>query len=749
MSRRRRPTLAPSLFPFLAVLVCTLGTLILMLALVSQNAAAEKLVREDPSSDELSDPPPVAKDVAERWGREAEFQIDELESLRDAQTADAERRRDEITVQEREIRKLREQLASLNRQVELASNDQANLHVDEAALQRLEAEIAAQAEALEQAREEIEGAPPKVVIVPHAGPNGTSRRAIYLVCDADGLKIEPEGVRVSGQQLARSREDANPLDAALRVARLHALEKYGDQTSPYPLLVVRPGGIETYYRARGALEQWDDQFGYELVPEDVDLAFPDSDPVLKQAMQEVIAETSRRQVNAPALARGNGFGSGGPQRNRMPRPSAGRDASGVSGQPINDALARATFTADPNAIGSGAIGSGIDGDGLGSNGNWGPNSGSYDGPANALGGGPVNASGGEAASVSGGETPYVISAADLTRRGRQRGYRDSTLGRASRSWRHDVDPRLTGPRGQSRSNILSSDETGEGWREQKWIDQDVQLDESLRRELGLPADDLPTDDLIAGDSSSRDSSGADSIPDGPRIGDSKEGDLANPGSGGVDAGGEFGQNRDLAENSDSRESRNSGAEGGMSSKWSSASRTAASGSPNGSGAGAPPSSGPPSASGASGSRMGDPGNQILDQRDWGLPENVAGAGGNTLVRKIRIEVMPDRLLWHPGRQRPPRTYMIVANDVTGTTDLTGASARLAGDVRQMIRRWGPATAAGRWEPVLRFEVHPGADERYLEFRRLMSRSGLRSEAVRVGSATAKSPVTNTGGGRSR
>ena len=38
MSGRRRTTLAPSLFPFLAVLVCTLGTLILLLALVAQNA---------------------------------------------------------------------------------------------------------------------------------------------------------------------------------------------------------------------------------------------------------------------------------------------------------------------------------------------------------------------------------------------------------------------------------------------------------------------------------------------------------------------------------------------------------------------------------------------------------------------------------------------------------------------------------------------------------------------------------------
>ena len=40
MSRRplRSQDASPSLFPFLAVLVCTLGTLILLLALVAQNA---------------------------------------------------------------------------------------------------------------------------------------------------------------------------------------------------------------------------------------------------------------------------------------------------------------------------------------------------------------------------------------------------------------------------------------------------------------------------------------------------------------------------------------------------------------------------------------------------------------------------------------------------------------------------------------------------------------------------------------
>ena len=34
---------------------------------------------------------------------------------------------------------------------------------------------------------------------------------------------------------------------------------------PYPLLVVRPGGVVAYGAARAALKAWDDEFGYELI----------------------------------------------------------------------------------------------------------------------------------------------------------------------------------------------------------------------------------------------------------------------------------------------------------------------------------------------------------------------------------------------------------------------------------------------------------------------------------------------------
>ncbi|MEZ6092270.1 MAG: hypothetical protein R3C05_30575 [Pirellulaceae bacterium] len=65
---------------------------------------------------------------------------------------------------------------------------------------------------------------------------------------------------------------------------------------PYPLLIVRPNGIMAYTAARVSMTAWDDQFGYELVPADVELAFPKPDATLAKRTEEVIAESVRRRA---------------------------------------------------------------------------------------------------------------------------------------------------------------------------------------------------------------------------------------------------------------------------------------------------------------------------------------------------------------------------------------------------------------------------------------------------------------------
>ena len=69
------------------------------------------------------------------------------------------------------------------------------------------------------------------------------------------------------------------------------------QTSrePYPLLIVRPHGEDAFSICRHALEDWDDDFGYELLPEGIEVAYPEPDVNLRDLLQRAIDEARWRQ----------------------------------------------------------------------------------------------------------------------------------------------------------------------------------------------------------------------------------------------------------------------------------------------------------------------------------------------------------------------------------------------------------------------------------------------------------------------
>ena len=124
MSRRDRKGLSPSLFPFLAVLVCTLGTLILLLALVAQNAtnAAEHTARNEASK---MIPPPrssLLANNAESMLKEQIFRVEELVSFREEQTAELGERRDALTYYEEQLASARERLLELNDEISQLNN---------------------------------------------------------------------------------------------------------------------------------------------------------------------------------------------------------------------------------------------------------------------------------------------------------------------------------------------------------------------------------------------------------------------------------------------------------------------------------------------------------------------------------------------------------------------------------------------------------------------------------------------------
>jgi len=116
------------------------------------------------------------------------------------------------------------------------------------------------------------------------------------------------------------------------------MKVYGDTEPPYPLLIVRPHGNEAYFQATAAMDDWDDQYGYEMLDDGIELAFNAPDPNLKRRMEESIREALRRQANrrtpraiplsASQLSR-DGRSRGFSQRrsNRYPGRANGRSGS--------------------------------------------------------------------------------------------------------------------------------------------------------------------------------------------------------------------------------------------------------------------------------------------------------------------------------------------------------------------------------------------------------------------------------------
>lgn len=381
MSRRRGKSLAPSLFPFLAVLVCTLGTLILLLALVAQNAtaAAEQQARRETlaeTKDAKDQPPRLSAETVDGMLREEQFRVEQLVAFRDQQTADLGERRDELTYLEDQMDRLRKKLKAISDEVERATGSEATQEVDEQSLAELRRRIQQEREAVEQLERESTNNSPRVVIVPHKGPNGTDRRPIYLECSREGVTVWPEGSQISMSELQESAYSANPLDAALRTVRLHALNTYGDPVSPYPLLLVRPDGIEAYAAARRAMDDWDDQFGYELVPSDVKLAYGNSDPELKRRVDVAIRNAAQQQSAHRSVASQLGAGghsssggsfsgssfSGGRRSGRLPVLSAAQldrqgRTNGFSSLP--DVRSPAGRRAPMTPYSNGTVGSGV------------------------------------------------------------------------------------------------------------------------------------------------------------------------------------------------------------------------------------------------------------------------------------------------------------------------------------------------------------------------------------------------------
>jgi hypothetical protein len=295
--RKTRETLSVSLFPFLAVLICTLGVLIvlLVLAVKSADVNAQK-VRQEKSDQQQSEFETLKDQLEVR-----QIQIEGLKQVRPEAVKRLHESRNHRGYLEQEIRELKDKARRLA--MELRSIDEikaANTPIesDSEKIEQLANELAQARTELEENRKNKNSFQATTYsIVPHEGTGGTDRRPIFVECTREELILQPLGVRLAKSDFALPLENGNMLDSALLAIREY-WEQYGltgEQRRPYPLLVVRPGGAGTFVLARHAMKSWDDEFGYELVEASKQLEFGTADPQLRERVETAIREAEQRQ----------------------------------------------------------------------------------------------------------------------------------------------------------------------------------------------------------------------------------------------------------------------------------------------------------------------------------------------------------------------------------------------------------------------------------------------------------------------
>lgn len=312
------------LFPFVAVLLCTMGTLLVILVAVTRTSQAR--AREEATELQARARAEAAVQAAE-YEKQHAAELRELDAITKYQSdlsqvsaQAAERLHQEqarLSHLEDHMRRLREQLESLK--VAAAElNSLAGEHYDdrkqaEQEIERLEQLIAESRATIDELRREAKARSKAYAIVPYQGRSGTFRRPLYIECLGDKAVLQPEGIVFSENDFQPPIGPGNPLVAALRAANEYIIRSQtvtdgSKQTEPYPLIVMRPSGIHFYYYVREAIQSWDSEFGYEMVEEDCALKYAPADPQLA-AVENQAAQLARMRLRALAEAAPGKYGA--------------------------------------------------------------------------------------------------------------------------------------------------------------------------------------------------------------------------------------------------------------------------------------------------------------------------------------------------------------------------------------------------------------------------------------------------------
>ena len=372
--RRPRWKLEVSTFPFLAVLLCAMGALLLLLFIMDRRA---KIAAQHTASEAVAERQKRTQD--EEDARQAEWQkakdllhqtlLDQQnELLGDSkgvqQYLDAAS--DKLAVARSQHRNLDDkvnreesQIAALQAQL---VNQRANLKdVDlkdrKAKAELLEAakELAELERAFQKLRKLKENEKQVYSVVPYRGKHGQARPPIYVECVRSGVVFHPEKKMFDGwdftpESLKAEVERRTGTLAAEKSAKEKSRTIAEERKGPYVLFLVRPAGIETYYKAQAGLKGYDLDFGYELVDEDWVLDF-NGDPNAKPAPPNSFAKTGEPKKSIAAPPQRIGSGAAGQGNSGLVVPPPQQVGSGTAWQGSSGSIERPSTNLAPPVVG--------------------------------------------------------------------------------------------------------------------------------------------------------------------------------------------------------------------------------------------------------------------------------------------------------------------------------------------------------------------------------------------------------------
>src|SRR5262245_51698614 len=784
MSRKTaRQQIGVALFPFLAVLICTMGALIVLLVLrvrqgrvdattiavaqIGGGASGEEKERRERLEDAQWQRELLEKSRAEK--------SDELTQAR-ARVAHLEEHTQRLEAQARE---LLERARAIDEGKKLRAED---LTAARAEADRLKKEIEKKKKELDEAKKKTGDGQEWYALIPYDGRSGTRRRPIYVECTEFGVIIQPEGLLLKAEDFNGPLGPGNPLDSALRAIRDHWERNAGDKAAqPYPLLVVRPSGVIAFGAAKAAIRAWDDEWGYELISDDKQLDFGPPDPVLDQALTKTVSVARQRQAAMVAMMPRR-FQDDEPLKSFAPEPSI--RAAGASRFAGDTGVGLGAGTGPGGAGGSGRGGAGNGAAGSGGIGNSGTGTGNGygasggtglpGGPSNGLVGanGPGGVGGnGVGRGIPGGAIAGVGAGAGAMAGGSSWGNGGSGYGPGGRGGAGGFGGSTPG--GLAAGGGTGAGNGGPGSGGSGYVGPDGGAGAGGSGGGGVPS-------IAAGagatDASSQRIGFSNSMTAGGIGGSGGDGGgeafpySQNGGGGGASGGSGYGQgaggqsgngpalnapgNQSFAGGSSGGGSSSSGTGGGSTGGGQPGGSSGASGSVFGGSSGGSESSamsgggGQPGGSpfGGSSTMGGSPGGMGIPSLTFGQKPPAAGSSGGPssgspkstakrsnnwarpqakphetgVTRPLRVSIESDRVVLVPERGDDRPPQIVKIAPNLSLEDVN----HVVSAVQNEVKGWGLAVANGYWKPVLQADVAPGAEQHFENLQMALKGSGI-------------------------